>query len=47
MDDEQRDTDVTIFLKDTDEFIPVEDIELVNMSTMVLDPNHLFLTICF
>ena len=47
MDDEQRNTDVTVFLQESTEYLPVEDIKQADMSTMVLDNNHPFLTICF
>ena len=47
MDEEQVNTDATIYLKNTDEYIPVMDIEFADTSVMVLDPNHPYLTIDF
>jgi hypothetical protein len=47
MTEEQRNSDVTIYLQATDEYIPVNGIEIATMNTMVLDEGHPFLTIYF
>jgi len=47
MDEEQANTDATIYLKNTDEYLPVEDIEFADTSVMVLDRLHPYLIIDF
>ena len=47
MDEQQKKTDVTVYLKKTDEYIPIEDIDFAVDSNNVLEMNHPFVVADF